>query len=230
MKQPSVPKTDASPPGYRKSWEVAELLGFTIEQVAWYIKRGYLKGIRFPRGSGVNRRFRYFSDEEMAAFVDPVQRPPDRNLSPQYARDDLCYLAGFLDGEGCLSVQVDSRPGKWLKVSRYVARLSVANTQAEIIDWIDTTFGPGTRSEIQKKAHWKTSLEWTITGKRVHHLLKALLPYLRVKREQAQLLLTLEEAKASREGGSVIPADMTRWEAIAVEVRHLNRKGSSSGT
>lgn len=96
------------------------------------------------------------------------------------------YLAGILDGEGCLTVGA----GQKETCINYNALVAVQNTSKSLIDWLQTKFGGGIY--LSKKATEKTKAAWMwrITKKKeIETLLLAVLPYLVVKREQAKVLL-----------------------------------------
>lgn len=104
---------------------------------------------------------------------------------------DWAYLAGIIDGEGCLGVYTRrkrNRPGDALRVT-YRPRLQVANTSEALMRWLEVRFG-GVVREVPRKKHWKRCFTWNSTDVAVIRSIAAnCLPYLVIKAEQARLVL-----------------------------------------
>lgn len=101
----------------------------------------------------------------------------------------LSYLAGFIDGDGCINVQVVRRQDY---VLGYQLRFIVSFTQSTIrrshLDWLKQTLdGVGS---IRDRGDGVS--EYAIVGiDNVRPLLLLLVPYLRAKRNQAELCLRI---------------------------------------
>jgi len=122
------------------------------------------------------------------------KRKLDNRLQINQLSDiDAAYIAGFVDGEGCLSLcRVNANDPN--RTTNYVIRLRVSNTFPGIIDWIALKVGFGSvRSTKKYKDHYKQPYEWYLTGRRATVLLKQLYPYLKVKKLQAEVLFEYAE-------------------------------------
>lgn len=115
---------------------------------------------------------------------------------------ERAYLAGILDGEGCISA---SKPPIHISVQ-------VSNTDLPLLEWLAENFGG---SITLKKQPGKTAYVWQRKARSTKPLLEAALPYLRVKRKQAVLALNFV---ATYNGSPV----MAEREQIADELRELN--------
>lgn len=104
--------------------------------------------------------------------------PPTREQSPY----DLAYLAGIFDGEGCIIIS----PGP-----QHQIRMDVTNTHRGVIDWLRDTFGG--RVQATKRGQYRRIYRWGASHRRAVALLKFLLPYLHVKKEQAELAIAYQE-------------------------------------
>lgn len=97
---------------------------------------------------------------------------------------ELLWMAGFFDGEGCVRLQI-------VKRSRYYKadlRVSVSNTDIRGLDPFVKRFGGiRVRSCKPSKSHHKQVYRFDIGGKRAYEFLMQVIPYLLVKREQAEL-------------------------------------------
>ena len=97
------------------------------------------------------------------------------------ARSDLPYLAGLFDGEGTISLGRRGR-GVGLKVM-------VEMTDREGVDAFAQCFGGKTKILARRTKGRRIIYRWTATGQSASGPLRRLLPYLRVKHEQAQVAL-----------------------------------------
>ena len=116
-------------------------------------------------------------------------------LKPSFSRPRIetlsevekAYLAGFIDGEGCITLKLYSR--KWKNERQYVtAKITVTNAHRDVIAFVGYVFNRKITEE--KRYNWKTA--WRVQIDRledVREIIKYLLPYLKVKRKQAELLL-----------------------------------------
>lgn len=114
-------------------------------------------------------------------------RAPMTPMTP-LAPTDAAYLAGFLDGDGCLNAQIVRRPGYRLG---FEIRVSLTFLQKTTRHWLllqcRALLGVGT---VRKRPDGMS--EYAIVGKAsVQQCLRRLLPHLRAKRRQAELLLGL---------------------------------------
>jgi len=109
----------------------------------------------------------------------------------------LAYLAGFFDGEGCITIQ-HRRNGK----GKFYHQLwvSVVNTNRYSLEVFRFTFGGRIYSQPrpQSKPHWKASWVWQISDRHACECLKSLLPYLLQKQPQAQVAIEFQESKPVR--------------------------------
>lgn len=101
-------------------------------------------------------------------------------------KEELSYVAGFLDGDGCIMLQLVYREDYLLG---YQIRASIVfyqkNSQSEFLYWLKKKLGAG-----YIRARNDGVSEYTIVGvKPVRKVLGMLLPYLRLKLPQAKLAL-----------------------------------------
>ncbi len=128
----------------------------------------------------------------------------------------FAYLAGIIDGEGCLSIGAGRRQ-KW-GVINYNSIVSVANTDIRLIKWLHRNFGGRFFDGKQQRPNNKKHYIWRLLKRKdIEVLLLAVLPYLIVKREQAIVLLDLVRLPSTEN-----PAKRQElWEKMAV----LNKRG-----
>lgn len=150
-----------------------------------------------------------------------------RKLKPKdvHISDLQCaYLAGLLDGEGYIGMTRSRRKsGKYIGNYCYHARLVIGITAEQIFDIRDEyKIGRIYKSKARKKSH-KDRLDWTITSHEIRGLLPKLLPFLKIKVKQAQLLLEyLQIAYNERSRDDIYRKKVA---GIYVQLRMLNRRG-----
>jgi len=111
------------------------------------------------------------------------------------------YLAGLIDGDGCISVTINksSRSVPFLK-----AWIAVINTDKKLMEFLQSAFGGKISAKIttQKnkgggrvpKGRYKDTYQWRIYGlTNVFFVLKKLLPYLVIKKELARKTIEVLE-------------------------------------
>lgn len=136
---------------------------------------------------------------------------------------DRRYVAGFLDGEGCIQLC-----GKY----RVKVRLTIANTNKEIIQRLFDEFG-GSIREYDDTRQYKSGrfrkpvYYWSLYCTKAEKLLRECYPYLIVKRGQAQAVFLAKESL--HQSYRTVPAEeAVRREKLHVSISELNRKGRSS--
>lgn len=138
----------------------------------------------------------------------------------------LAYIAGFFDGEGCICIgKARKQPGYRNPI--YTLYISIANTNRDVIDFIQSVFPASAVSRKRKepKPHWKTIWVWNCSARQARKFLTFVLPYLRVKFQQAELALEFQELK-SRTGRShkLTDGELAAYEDYHKRMRELNRK------
>lgn len=139
--------------------------------------------------------------------------------------EDLAWAAGFIDGEGCVSVTKSARQGQPLPY--YRADLIVANTVREPLDKLASIFGG--RVVVTRRAigNRRLTYGWKTTGTaHTASVLRALLPWLTVKRCQAALVLEFAEAFGTIRHQQKKP-DRERLEVLKQQMHVLNARGAA---
>jgi len=139
-----------------------------------------------------------------------------------YLKDtDAAYLAGILDSDGHIGLIRRARTWKKCPERTHYLRPIVQIGQAKMImlDHIKEVTGEGSLS-INKQKHfynlrfYTTSLKW---------ILPQLLPYLVVKKRQAEIVVEFIE-RCKYQGKELTDEEMAKREALAAEIRYLNMK------
>jgi len=104
-------------------------------------------------------------------------------------RTDLAYLAGIVDGEGYIGISADHRKRN---PDRPCWRLKVAvtNTNEWLMQYLKFSVGGGII--VLKRKNPKPCYQWEIRYGKAADFLKLILPYLRLKKPQAELAIKFQ--------------------------------------
>jgi hypothetical protein len=146
------------------------------------------------------------------------------------SQSNAAYLAGFMDGEGSFSIvktyQIKKRvDGSKVKGIRYHLHVKITNTNKQVLDWIVEHFG-GQLSNKKQVCDWKPKWDLTITGNgKMESFILAILPYLIVKKQQAQVALDF-----ARLHGQDVPEERDRLRHIMLALNNSSQPHSKSPT
>ena len=139
---------------------------------------------------------------------------------------ECAYVAGFIDGEGTISVTRQTNKPKYLAGCKYTAYMSVSNTHLGVLEAVRAMVGCG-RLRLNKrhkqKEHYKDVwvLHWT--PPQMRRLLPQLMRYLIVKVEQGALALKF--LKLIEGSNSYSHNTSARQHEMYVKFGELNHRG-----
>ena len=139
---------------------------------------------------------------------------------------EKAYIAGIIDGEGCLTTCMNFSKGYGFIATQLV----IGNTDFALLKWLQRTTGVGSISEQKRQNHkWKRSWRWSVSGRQARTILRGVFPFLQTKRRQAALfieLVDLKEKSVPQNGHGGLVYKRSRPQAIFKAIRRLNRKGA----
>ena len=153
---------------------------------------------------------------------------------------DLAYLAGVLDSDGTIGIKRSTyamRVRKDATQAVYSERIHIRQVTPEALDVFVEVFGGRLNKAKPSAPNGRELFTWGVTDKKAVTVLRALLPFLRIKRSQAINCLALRALKATSAkervakgrghvGASVRSLDMTnRMEARFARAKALNHVG-----
>jgi hypothetical protein len=113
-------------------------------------------------------------------------------LNENISEKDLIYAAGFFDGEGTVQLNRYKRNKKGDACYRLC--VSVSNTKKEVIDWFKETFGTGCVHPIRKfKKGGNPGWRWLLYSRRASKFLQMIYPYLKVKKDDAEIGILFQD-------------------------------------
>ena len=99
----------------------------------------------------------------------------------------LAYIAGFIDGEGSISIYKEKSP------LRYRIEVTVGNTFKPVLEGLFQRFGGRVRPYNTYKPNYRQAWYWGVSGETAYKFLTTILPYLREKAVQAQEVIAFYE-------------------------------------
>jgi len=138
--------------------------------------------------------------------------------------EDLIYIAGFFDGEGCVVISHSKRRGKWY----HRLRVQVSQKEKEILKFIQRKFG-GYLYNNNANGHYLW--HWGIGDIKAYNFLKQIYPYLKGKRKVVKFGLIFQILKTYRKNKGcrwsiLIPEETEVREKIRQKIQRLNRGGN----
>ena len=103
---------------------------------------------------------------------------------------DLAYTAGIIDGEGSIGI--------WKLGKGYRLTVEVEMCNKSVPQWLKDTFG-GRYGFYGKRGKYKCgwSSRWDITDSKASEFLQLILPYLKIKKQQAELAIHYQNMKVT---------------------------------
>jgi len=133
--------------------------------------------------------------------------------------EDLAYVAGIVDGEGSISI--------YTVRNQFYSKVSVANTDDILMNWLVERFGGGI-THHQFKNSWKPLFTWQIYSQQAAEFLRLILPFLKLKWQQAEILIELENMKSTNyRFRPLTGAEYDKRNALREAARILNHRGTS---
>ncbi len=106
---------------------------------------------------------------------------------------DFAYAAGLVDGDGCIAI---SRENRYDRPKPYYFRVNVrvCQTDLEALKWLKETFGGCIYTQNHPRGNRKECWAWSIRNRQgIICFLLGIIPYLKIKQQQALLCLEFYE-------------------------------------
>lgn len=178
----------------------------------------------------------------MICHVGPIASPP---LSWVYygimsKKSILAYLAGVIDSDGTIGIKRNTYSMRVTGDSTqpvYSERVHIRQVSMEALSLFAETFGGNVRPQPASSSKGKPLFRWGVTDRQAVILLRAILPFLRIKKAQALNCLELRRVKeASRKarvakgrghvGASCRPKEISeQMESLYLRAKQLNKTG-----
>ena len=134
-------------------------------------------------------------------------------------KTDLAYIAGIIDGEGSIIAQRSTSKKGQLK--RYNIIVVVNMTDTSAIELIRALFGGRFYKYLPRRSERKAITRWQVSGQEAEVILRAIKPYLLVKRAKAEVALRL--LNIHPRGKRYTPMERFLQEADARAIKELSK-------
>lgn len=165
-----------------------------------------------------------------------------RDLIAAVSDIDIARLAAFIDGEGSIFINQRNKLVGRMRSPNFSLSLVITNTHVEFINWLKSTFDGSiyfVKYEKCKHLGTKQIMRWQVNERMAAIILERCLPYMLIKREQAQLGLSFMQTKISKYGtslrdplGRIRSPKLTEEELLQraefkAEISRLNKSGGA---
>lgn len=108
----------------------------------------------------------------------------------EVSRDQIAYVAGIFDGEGCVS---------FIKKERtYFIRIHITNTNRELLDHIQSLFGGSIFKCYRGNEKYKDRYDWVLGWTKAVEFLEIIYPWLIVKTDAADVAFAWQAIRPGR--------------------------------
>ena len=146
----------------------------------------------------------------------------------QPTETDKAYIAGIIDGEGCIGLNEHRRLGARCHTPSVVASVQVVMTDAEAVNFIAERYKGRVRHSAGRDITRKAYFTFNASDRReVEVLVKDIYPYLKIKVRQADVLLdylTSPKLRGGR-GHDVSDEVMFLRRVLVADMHALNQRG-----
>jgi hypothetical protein len=112
-----------------------------------------------------------------------------------FTRDELIYLAGYLDGDGYFFIgKFKTKKGN----DHFHTIINISSINKEIIEWVKQKFGCSSWSQTRHrvgKIRKNASIVYqvNVTGDKLTNILEKIIPFLRIKKAHAEIMLRMRQ-------------------------------------
>lgn len=137
------------------------------------------------------------------------------------AKEVKGYLAGAIDGEGYIFIVFSK------STQNYICGVYIRNTDRRLLEVFAKYFGGNIYFLRRQKSNHKDSYSWQCAGFKAAELCKCILPYLVIKRRQAELLLEFSKTlKNNVKNNSKLPKCIENKRTKLInKIKILNKRG-----
>jgi len=143
----------------------------------------------------------------------------DAFSSPRLTSTQAAYLAGIIDGEGC--IMLSWRSG--MRLPQIV--ISVTNTHFGLIDYINRMAGCGSSLDAPKKGNRRPQRRWMSYQRCAVEFVRQIRPYMICKVGQADIICRYYEAYIDNRTWDLSEQDLTDIRMMVQEIHCLNKRG-----
>ena len=175
----------------------------------------------------------------------PVPRADYVTLIAAVPEIDIARLAAYIDGEGTIYINRQGKMCGGMKSPRYFLSLIISNTDPRLMSWLKQTFDGSVYGVnfkcVTSHLGKKKILRWQVNERIAYHVLKACLPFMIMKKQQAEVGIAFMGLKQKREitmrdhlgrirREPLSDAEIAQRHAMKLEIERLNGQTHDLGT
>jgi hypothetical protein len=137
-------------------------------------------------------------------------------------REDVVYIAGFVDGEGYIGIKkhIRDKTKNWSPM--YSEKVEVAGIDKKSILFLNK-FVKGyiyshKASKLSKRGYWS----WSVSENKARTFLELIKPYLRIKNKEADIVLKLSVNKRTTRSRKISDFDVKYREGLYWKIKNLH--------
>ena len=150
--------------------------------------------------------------------VRPIAKP----ISNKLLVESIAYTAGIIDGEGYVGIDRQSNSCWGDCTPYYYARVAVANTGKQLISWLQSNWGGSVNHRTLKNPRARDLWVWVISTGHSAKLLSIILPYLVLKKKQADTVIRFSRLTSGVTRSRELIA---KQQELYTEIKIYNRRG-----
>jgi hypothetical protein len=130
---------------------------------------------------------------------------------------ELAYLAGVMDSDGYFTIHHNTRNIRIIKDSKnptHSEKCGIKQTQPQAIKLIHKNFGGYYRIEKSTAEKGKPLHSLSLTNQKAYKFIKAIYPFLRIKKAQVKILFRLRKSLNEGRKRQIIVYHKNRWGVI----------------
>lgn len=160
--------------------------------------------------------------EKLEAFTGNP-RPTWEKRMEAATETDWAYAAGYFDGEGWIGIRYQKPRGTKSPNGSWTVRVQINSVDAAPLEWLEETFGGGIVVARKAGPHNKLLWGWCLSSSAVKRWLMGVMPYLKIKDDEARLTLRFWEGPEWT-GKLLPPEEHQRRALLAAEVKAIKYK------
>ena len=134
----------------------------------------------------------------------------------------LGYAAGVIDSDGCITIGRHNKVINGNTFTNYRLEVIVGQTDGRAVDFLFGTFGGYIHKRNALPPNRPFIYRWEIRGEKAMKLLKRLIPFLRIKREQAELAIQFQSIRTRNPRNRFTGKfDSSRYEGLHNRMKEL---------
>jgi hypothetical protein len=143
-------------------------------------------------------------------------------------KERAAWMAAMIDGEGCIRLKKLSSCNIARSPS-YCVHLIITGTDRKLLDFLVSEFGGSIGKRSVKNSSHRQSWGWFLYGKRAIEILESVLPYLIIKKQQAEMMIEYQKQSIHKNGKKLSASELCYRDYLFFKMKELNSRGTEIG-